>query len=210
MARLVRPKRPSRDAERDVEWLMDLAALKIDELDPSEIRATAHGTAEFITRRAARERYWGMWSRALKTERSPALRDADPREKVKAIHRTLREILEDLQSGRGVPRRMPFDETVWWDPQAPPGSDRRFHRSFTPPKDSDSVALFVDRVFDLLDEVGPWLELCARDGCGRFFLIRRLGQRYCSASCANRVAMATYLAGGGRLGRPRRRPTGGK
>jgi hypothetical protein len=56
--------------------------------------------------------------------------------------------------------------------------------------------LFFDIAFDLLIEIGPWLRLCQREGCGRLFLYRRPKQAYCSESCAQRVRMGRFLEQG--------------
>lgn len=59
---------------------------------------------------------------------------------------------------------------------------------------ADARNLFISRVFDLLTEVAPWLRVCAREGCGRFFLFQRPKQIYCSEQCAQRVRMTRFLA----------------
>lgn len=59
---------------------------------------------------------------------------------------------------------------------------------------ADAPNLFISRVFDLLAEVAPWLRVCAREGCGRFFLFQRPKQIYCGEQCAQRVRMARFLA----------------
>jgi hypothetical protein len=53
--------------------------------------------------------------------------------------------------------------------------------------------LFFDLAFDLLIEIGPWLRVCQREDCGRFFLYRRPKQAFCSEGCAQRVRTARFL-----------------
>ncbi len=190
---------------------MELATLDPAGLDAATAKTAALGVSHFIERRAQREPTPANWVVPLRKERSPSLRDADPSATVRELVAWLQGMLSVLRAGRSIRRPQAITDALIWDPSAPLGSDGRCRRSWAPPEDTRALALFVDRVFDLFDEVGPWLALCARDGCGRFFLVRRAGQRYCSASCANKVAMQTYLASGGRRGRPsRRRPMGGK
>lgn len=59
---------------------------------------------------------------------------------------------------------------------------------------SEPLDLFLSRVFDLLTEVAPWLRVCQRTDCKRFFLFQRPKQIYCSEQCAQRVRMARFLA----------------
>jgi len=54
--------------------------------------------------------------------------------------------------------------------------------------------LFITRVFELLTDVAPWLRLCQRTECKRFFLFQRPKQIYCSDLCAQQVRMARFLA----------------
>jgi hypothetical protein len=58
----------------------------------------------------------------------------------------------------------------------------------------DPEALFITRVFELLTEVAPWLRVCQRSDCNRFFLFQRPKQIYCSDTCAQHVRMTRYLA----------------
>ena len=58
----------------------------------------------------------------------------------------------------------------------------------------DPRHLFLTRVFELLTEVAPWLRVCQREDCQRFFLFLRPKQIYCSDVCAQHVRMARYLA----------------
>jgi len=58
----------------------------------------------------------------------------------------------------------------------------------------DPGHLFITRVFELLTEVAPWLRVCQREDCQRFFLFQRPKQIYCSDVCAQRVRMARFLA----------------
>ena len=54
--------------------------------------------------------------------------------------------------------------------------------------------LFLTRIFELLTEVAPWLRVCQRQECRRFFLYQRPKQVYCSEACAQRVRMERFLA----------------
>lgn len=58
----------------------------------------------------------------------------------------------------------------------------------------DPAQVFVTRVFELLTEIAPWLRVCKREDCRRFFLFQRPKQIYCSETCAQRVRMARFLA----------------
>lgn len=57
----------------------------------------------------------------------------------------------------------------------------------------DPYHLFITRLFELLTEVAPWLRVCQREDCKRFFLFQRPKQIYCSGQCAQRVRMARFL-----------------
>ncbi len=58
----------------------------------------------------------------------------------------------------------------------------------------DPAKLFITRVFELLTEVAPWLRVCQRAECRRFFLFQRPKQIYCGDTCAQQVRMARFLA----------------
>ena len=58
----------------------------------------------------------------------------------------------------------------------------------------DPGHVFVTRVFELLTEVSPWLRVCQRAECRRFFLFQRPKQIYCGGQCAQQVRMARFLA----------------
>ena len=78
-----------------------------------------------------------------------------------------------------------FSDGIQWD-----RSNRRVVRV-------GSVTLqhqFLTRVFELLTEVAPWLRVCQRQECRRFFLYQRPKQIYCSETCAQRVRMERFLA----------------
>ena len=57
----------------------------------------------------------------------------------------------------------------------------------------DPRHLFLTRVFELLTEVAPWLRVCKREDCQKFFLFQRPKQIYCSDVCAQRVRMERFL-----------------
>ncbi len=145
----------------------------------------------------------------------PFERGVDPR----GVLRGIRIGFADLASGKPFmrplflpvpghekPQRALYMEGILWRP-----SSAWVGRVYT----LDTDQFIFSQVFDLLVEVGPWLRLCKRDGCGRFFLYARSKQVYCSDKCAQRVRMARYLeqraAGPGmRRSRPSRRALLGK
>ncbi len=78
-----------------------------------------------------------------------------------------------------------FEDGIVWD---------RSHGRAVRVGSPDPGHLFVTRVFELLTEVAPWLRVCQRADCQRFFLFQRPKQIYCSDVCAQRVRMARFLA----------------
>ena len=79
----------------------------------------------------------------------------------------------------------PFRDGILWD---------RAHGRGVRVGSRDPRHLFLTRVFELLTEVAPWLRVCQREDCRRFFLFQRPKQIYCSDVCAQRDRMARYLA----------------
>jgi len=78
-----------------------------------------------------------------------------------------------------------FQDGIVWD---------RSHGRAVRVGSPDPAHLFLTRVFELLTEVAPWLRVCQRDECKRFFLYQRPKQIYCSEQCAQRVRMARFLS----------------
>jgi hypothetical protein len=78
-----------------------------------------------------------------------------------------------------------FDDGIVWD---------RSHGRAVRAASNDPCHLFLTRVFELLTEVAPWLRVCQREDCRRFFLFQRPKQIYCSEQCAQRVRTARFLA----------------
>ncbi len=109
-------------------------------------------------------------------------------DKAEAILGELRKGLDKLRAGRPFARPVgawdEFEDGIVWVPA-------RGHVGRLPT--DDPRHLVFSRVFDLLTEVAPWMRLCRREGCGRFFLYHRPKQLFCSDVCAQRVRMERFL-----------------
>ena len=132
---------------------------------------------------------WGFW---LKADRADRI--------VNAVCWGLNQLRDGKKFMRDVPPKglveglmlfplsdeiEPFRDGILWD---------RSHGRVVRVGSRDPRHLFLARVFELLTEVAPWLRVCQREGCGRFFLFQRPKQIYCSDVCAQRVRMARFLA----------------
>ena len=122
---------------------------------------------------------WGFWFKADRAE---------------GIINKLRSGLDALRDGK--PLR---DQMGWRCSQMRSRASEMVHVGSDPwtgcPAGSrDPRHLFLTRVFELLTEVAPWLRVCQRKDCRKFFLFQRPKQIYCSDVCAQRVRMERFLA----------------
>jgi hypothetical protein len=77
-----------------------------------------------------------------------------------------------------------FQDGVVWDPS---------HGRAVRMGSTDPAQVFLTRVFELLTEVAPWLRVCKREDCRRFFLFHRSKQIYCGKQCAQLVRKGRFL-----------------
>jgi len=105
--------------------------------------------------------------------------------------------LDELRAGRAFLREKPskilppprfqakFNDGIQWD---------RDHSRIVRVGAVSLKQVYLTRIFELLTEVAPWLRVCHRSECGRFFLYQRPKQIYCGEACAQRVRMERFLA----------------
>ena len=103
------------------------------------------------------------------------------------IVKALRLGLQNLQEGKPFMRTsdLPFKDGIAWNQQ----QSRMLRVASRSPSH-----VFISCVFEVLVEVAPWLRVCQREQCRKFFLFGRPKQVYCSAQCAQRARMERFVA----------------
>jgi hypothetical protein len=102
--------------------------------------------------------------------------------------------LDRFRDGKPFMRSGPSDD--WGSAQAFDGDGilwDRLHARIVRVASSEPEDLFLTRIFELFTEVAPWLRICQREECKKFFLFQRPKQIYCSDTCAQQVRMARFL-----------------
>jgi len=183
MASVVRASRPRIDAHMQFNLMMEL----YDKGRGMDTAARIEAINKFLTVSqpgVENQIRWSWFSKTNTAER---------------IVSTLRWGLHQLRDGKPFMRSGPpitglpvlleqdrgFEDGIVWD---------RYHARIARVGARDTTHMFVTRVFELLTEVAPWLRVCQREECKRFYLFERPKQIYCSDVCAQRVRMARFLA----------------